>query len=105
VARRAEGWCRGAGSEPDTRAATRERPAGAARAALGSGRRLEAVERVAGGTKKGVYRLLMDDSTTAIAHLWDEDENYWPTAEGDDDLAEPFSAASGSTCSRLSAPG
>lgn len=73
------------------RAVTREQLAGAARAALGGGRRLEAVERVAGGSKKGVYRLVMDDATTAIAYLWDDAENYWPAAEGDDDLADPFS--------------
>ncbi|MFD5482464.1 phosphotransferase family protein [Streptomyces hawaiiensis] len=77
------------------RAATREQLAGAARAALGGGRRLEAVERVAGGSKKGVYRLVMDDATTAIAYLWDDAENYWPAAEGDDDLTDPFSPGLG----------
>ncbi|GAA3655263.1 phosphotransferase family protein [Streptomyces chitinivorans] len=69
--------------------------AGAARAALGGGRRLEAVERVVGGSKKGVYRLVMDDGTTAIAYLWDDAENYWPAAEGDDDLTDPFSPGLG----------
>ncbi|MFD2686327.1 phosphotransferase family protein [Streptomyces phyllanthi] len=73
----------------------REQLAGAARAALGGGRRLEAVERVAGGSKKGVYRLVMDDATTAIAYLWDAAENYWPAAEGDDDLTDPFSPGLG----------
>jgi aminoglycoside phosphotransferase (APT) family kinase protein len=68
---------------------------GVARAALGGGRRLEAVERVAGGSKKGVYRLVMDDATTAVAYLWDEAENYWPAAEGDDDLTDPFSPGLG----------
>ncbi|MFF1733473.1 phosphotransferase family protein [Streptomyces sp. NPDC058247] len=77
------------------RAAKREQLAGAARAALGGGRRLEAVERVAGGSKKGVYRLVMDDATTAIAYLWDESENYWPAAVGDDDLTDPFSPGLG----------
>ncbi|MFF5019310.1 phosphotransferase family protein [Streptomyces sp. NPDC001165] len=76
-------------------AVTREQLAGAARAALGGGRRLEAVERVAGGSKKGVYRLLLDDATTAIAYLWHDDENYWPAAEGDDDLTDPFSPGLG----------
>jgi len=76
-------------------AVTRDQLAGAARAVLGGGRRLEAVERVAGGTKKGVYRLTMDDATTAIAYLWDDAENYWPAAEGDDDLTEPFSPGLG----------
>lgn len=73
------------------RSVTREQLASAARAALGDGRRLEAVERIAGGSKKGVYRLVMDDATTAIAYLWDGAENYWPASEGDDDLTEPFS--------------
>jgi hypothetical protein len=74
---------------------TREQLASAARAALGGGRRLERVERVAGGSKKGVYRLVMDDATTAIAYLWDVTENYWPAAEGDDDLTDPFSPGLG----------
>ncbi|MDW6066084.1 phosphotransferase [Streptomyces sp. FXJ1.4098] len=74
---------------------TREQVASAARAALGGGRRLVAAPRVAGGSKKGVYRLVMDDATTAIAYLWDDAENYWPTAEGDDDLTDPFSPGLG----------
>lgn len=78
-----------------SRSVTREQLAGAARAALGGGRRLEVVERVAGGSKKGVYRLVMDDATTAIAYLWDVAENYWPAAEGDDDLTDPFSPGLG----------
>ncbi|MBP0459826.1 phosphotransferase [Streptomyces montanisoli] len=77
------------------RAATREQLAGAARNALGGGRRLEAVERLVGGSKKGVYRLVMDDATTAVAYLWSDAENYWPAAKGDDDLTDPFSPGSG----------
>lgn len=77
------------------RSVTRKQLAGAARAALGGGRRLAAVERIAGGSKKGVYRLVMDDATTAIAYLWDDAENYWPAAEGDDDLTDPFSPGLG----------
>jgi hypothetical protein len=72
------------------RKVTRDELAGAARAALGRGRRLDAVERVAGGTTKGVYRLTMDDATTAIAYVWEESENYWPAAEGDGDLTNTF---------------
>ncbi|MFC9502029.1 phosphotransferase family protein [Streptomyces sp. NPDC057002] len=74
---------------------TREQLAGAARAALGGGRRLEAVERLAGGTTKGVYRLTMDDAMTAIAYLWEDSENYWPVTEHDGDLADPFSPGIG----------
>jgi hypothetical protein len=69
--------------------------ADAARAALGGGRRLTRVERLAGGTRKGVYRLTMDDAMTAIAYLWEESENYWPTLAGDNDDADPFSAGVG----------
>ncbi|WP_173476297.1 phosphotransferase [Streptomyces sp. 150FB] len=77
------------------KAVTRDQLASAAVAALGGGRRLEAVERLAGGTTKGVYRLTMDDATTAIAYLWDHAENYWPQAEGDDDLTDPFARSVG----------
>jgi hypothetical protein len=77
------------------RKVTKEDLAGAARAALGGGRRLEAVQRVAGGSRKGVYRLTMDDATTAIAYLWDDSENYWPAIEGDGDPADPFSSGIG----------
>lgn len=74
---------------------TRDQLAGAARAALGGGRRLAAVERLAGGTTKGVYRLTMDDATTAIAYVWEDSENYWPSTEHDGDLADPFSPGIG----------
>ena len=73
------------------RTVTREDLAGAVQAAMGGGRRLDRVQRLAGGTRKGVYRLTMDDATTAIAYLWEDSENFWPTFEGDGDLASPFS--------------
>ncbi|GAA2755227.1 phosphotransferase family protein [Actinopolymorpha rutila] len=80
-----------------------------ARAAFGRDRRLVATERLAGGTKKGVYRLAFDDDTTAVVYSWDPDENYWPSSSGadvddagrgddqasDGDWADPFSHASG----------
>lgn len=69
--------------------------AAAARAALGPGRRLARVERLAGGTSKGVYRLTMDDATTAIAYRWADGEDYWPAGETDGDLADPFSPGKG----------
>jgi hypothetical protein len=64
-----------------------------ARAAVGGGRRLAAVSRLAGGSKKGAYRLAFDDGFTAVAYLWAEQENYWPAATAD--AADPFSDASG----------
>ncbi|SBT51004.1 phosphotransferase [Micromonospora auratinigra] len=77
------------------RQVARDELAGLARAALGRGRRLAEVHRIAGGTRKGVYRLTMDDATTVVAYLWEDSENYWPAAEGDDDLADPFSPGLG----------
>jgi hypothetical protein len=74
---------------------TRDQLAGAARAAFGGGRRLETVRRLAGGTRKGVYRLRLDDATTAIAYVWANSENYWPAAAGDNDHADPFCAGEG----------
>jgi hypothetical protein len=76
------------------RTVTRAQLAGAAKAAFG-GRRLGAVERLPGGTQKGVYRLTMDDATTAIAYLWEDSENYWPPTQWDGDLADPFAPSSG----------
>jgi hypothetical protein len=77
------------------RKVTREDLAEAARAALGSGRKLKEVTRLAGGTTKGVYRLTMDDGATVIAYLWEDSENYWPQAPNENDAADPFSPGNG----------
>jgi hypothetical protein len=75
--------------------ATRDDLDGLARAAVGGGRRLAGVSRLAGGSKKGVYRLAFDDGFTAVAYLWAGNENYWPGAGGDP--ADPLSDASGAS--------
>jgi hypothetical protein len=78
------------------RIASVEELSGLARAALGARARLIEVTRLRGGTRKGVYRLTMDDASTAIAYLWDDAENYWPIAESRaDELRHPFAAATG----------
>ncbi|MEU0781241.1 phosphotransferase [Streptomyces sp. NPDC006173] len=78
------------------RAVTRDDLDGVACAAFGNGRRLTGVSRLRGGSKKGVYRLVLDDDSTAVAYIWDESENYWLTTETDTDRhADPFSPASG----------
>ncbi|MBO0803096.1 MAG: phosphotransferase [Nocardiopsaceae bacterium] len=66
-------------------------------AALGGGRRLLGVERLAGGSKKGSYRLTMDGGGTALVYAWNDSEDYWHGVlpEGADDPADPFSHASG----------
>jgi hypothetical protein len=56
------------------RSVTREHLAEATRAALGSRSWLEGVARLAGGTRKGVYRLTMDDGMTVIAYLWESEK-------------------------------
>ncbi|WP_329266946.1 phosphotransferase family protein [Streptomyces pseudovenezuelae] len=67
---------------------TRDDFAPLARAA--TGRALKGVTRLRGGTKKGVYRLLLDDDTTVVAYVWSPDEDYWDA--GPSDLRDPFSA-------------
>ena len=39
---------------------------------------LVGVSRLRGGSKKGAYRLFLDDDSTAVAYVWAESENYWP---------------------------
>src|SRR5690348_9549098 len=73
----------------------REDLAAVARAALGRQRELESVARLAGGSRKGVYRLTMADGATAIAYLWSADETYWPDAANDNDDRDPFSSSAG----------
>ncbi|MEV6637209.1 aminoglycoside phosphotransferase family protein [Actinoplanes sp. NPDC051470] len=68
---------------------------GPVRAAFGPGRRLTGLDRLAGGSHKGVYRLRLDDATTAIAYVWTDAENYWPATAHDNDDLDPFSPATG----------
>lgn len=63
------------------------------RAALGPSRTLTGVERLRGGTKKGVYRLTLDDDSTAIAYVWSADEDYWD--QPDPDPRDVFSHGTG----------
>jgi hypothetical protein len=66
---------------------------GIVRAAFGA-RELVSVERLRGGSKKGVYRLTLDDRTTSIAYVWNADEDYWPDT-GQHDHTDPFGHATG----------
>ncbi|MET8974617.1 aminoglycoside phosphotransferase family protein [Streptomyces sp. NPDC004539] len=65
-----------------------------AREAFGAHRRLVGSERVRGGSKKGVYRLHLDDDSTAVAYVWSPDENYWDQTRPPDHR-HPFSPATG----------
>lgn len=70
-----------------------------ARAAFGGDRPLLRVDRLAGGSKKGAYRLTMGDGSTALVYAWDDSEDYWQGVlpEGVGDPADPFSHGSGLT--------
>lgn len=67
------------------------------RAALGPGRDVMHVERLAGGSKKGAYRVSADDGVTVLVYVWNAAEDYWQGVlpAGADDPANPFSHASG----------
>jgi hypothetical protein len=69
----------------------------AVRAALGGDRRLLGMVRLAGGSKKGAYRLTMDDGGTVLLYAWSDSEDYWQGVlpEGAEDPADPFSHPSG----------
>ncbi len=57
------------------------------------GHTLNDVTRIRGGSKKGVYRLALDDGSTAVAYVWSPDEDLWDAGPGDP--RDPFSHASG----------
>jgi hypothetical protein len=67
------------------------------RAAFGESRSLLRVHRLAHGSEKGAYRLMMEDGGTALAYVWDGSEDYWQGVlpQGAGDPADPFSHASG----------
>ncbi|MFI6074636.1 aminoglycoside phosphotransferase [Actinoplanes sp. NPDC051343] len=60
---------------------------------LGTDRRVTGLDRLAGGSKKGVYRLTLDDRTTVMLYVWAPGENYWPPSPTVPD--DPFTDASG----------
>ncbi|GAA3839163.1 phosphotransferase [Saccharothrix violaceirubra] len=59
-------------------------------------RRTTGVERLRGGSKKGVYRVALDGPgpSSVIVYRWTAEENYWPDA-GDVDDTDPLGPASG----------
>ncbi|GAB3334609.1 phosphotransferase [Micromonospora halotolerans] len=60
---------------------------------FGSDWRLAALDRLTGGSKKGVYRLRLNDQTTVMLYVWAAGENYWPPSPTVPD--DPFTDASG----------
>ncbi|MGN9842954.1 phosphotransferase family protein [Nonomuraea sp. H19] len=64
------------------------------REVFGTERGLVGVERLRGGTKKGVYRLSLDDGLGAVLYVWGQDEDFWP-AGSHGEAEDPFGHASG----------
>lgn len=66
-------------------------------AALGSDRHVTEVERLSGGSKKGVYRVVVDDHARVVVYVWNRAEDYWHGVlpEVAEDATDPFSHASG----------
>lgn len=61
-----------------------------------TGHRPVAIRRLTGGTKKGVYRVQLDNAGSVVVYLWRPDEDFWPaTARPADGPADPFAHASG----------
>ena len=80
-------------SAEDLQAVSRYAP-GILRAAGFGGRRVAEVSRLAGGSKKGVYRLACGGGFSVVLYVWSAAEDYWP-AEPDGDDAGVFGHASG----------
>ncbi|WP_329115350.1 phosphotransferase family protein [Streptomyces sp. NBC_01465] len=70
----------------------RVRLAGLLSSVFGGRRGLDAVTRLRGGSKKGVYRLGFDDGFSAILYVWSAGENYWPERDAE---PEPFADGTG----------
>jgi hypothetical protein len=60
---------------------------------FGNARQLRAYERLTGGSKKGVYRLTLDDGLSVVLYAWNTAENYW--SDNSTDPRDPFAEASG----------
>ncbi|MGW2783584.1 phosphotransferase [Streptomyces populi] len=69
---------------------------GLVRDVLGPACRVVGIDRLRGGSKKGVYRVRVDGTPMAsvIVYSWAEEENFWP-GRNDMDADDPFAPASG----------
>ena len=41
-----------------------------------------------------MYRLTLDDDSTAIVYIWDDAENYWPITQADETENQSYSRIS-----------
>jgi hypothetical protein len=63
-------------------------------AGLGSHRRVATVSRLAGGSKKGVYRIGCSDGSSVVLYVWSAAEDYWAAA-GSADVGADADAGAG----------
>jgi hypothetical protein len=64
-------------TEAERRFAGASQLAGVVREVFGADRSIAGVDRLAGGTKKGVYRVALDDRSSAVVYVWNAEEDYW----------------------------
>ena len=64
---------------------------------FGTDRSIVGVDRLAGGTKKGVYRVALDDRTSTVIYIWSAEEDYWDglLPDSSTDPASVFAHSSG----------
>lgn len=63
--------------------------------AQGRAMRVESVQRLRGGTKKGVFRVTPTTGTSVVLYVWHEDEDWWSTSTDPAADVEPFTPANG----------
>jgi hypothetical protein len=70
---------------------------GVVREVFGSDRRIVGVDRLTGGSKKGVYRVALDDRSSAVVYVWNAEEDYWDglLADASKDPESVFAHSSG----------
>ncbi|CAL9342184.1 hypothetical protein SUDANB121_00303 [Nocardiopsis dassonvillei] len=64
-------------------------------ALLGDPRPARAVRELRGGTKKGVWRVVLADGSSVVAYRWHPDHDRWAAGQAPPDPGDPFSHASG----------
>jgi hypothetical protein len=65
--------------------------------ALGRSVQVGDVQRLRGGTKKGVFRITTTTGTSVVLYVWHEDEDWWSTSTDPAADVEPFTPANGMT--------
>jgi hypothetical protein len=62
---------------------------------------VSSTERLRGGSKKGVYRLVLEDGSTVVGYVWSAAESHWPEASEPypfDDTSGPDRSARHTSC-------